>query len=351
MTGIGYFLRKERLYILLLVFIILMNVLMGISDEDKGKTGKAIDFSLEKKKEGIEDIFLKREEMEKVLRQKKPLAMLFSLASLLVLAILSLGIVIDVILASLKMSKKTLDIQTHKVKVVRWNVLDVSRVVILFLFFGYMVILIESALIGTFPILKNDNFRMMLNSSILDVLGVIFVIYFTVVQYKEDLVSLGLSIKNFFKNVFYGMAGYIATVPVLIGVLAVIVLIIHLTKYVPEKQPVVELFLKEENAPFLVYSSVFAAVVGPFIEELFFRGFMYNAFKKYIGIFWATIFTAGIFAALHTNIVGFLPIMILGITLAYLYEKTGTLVSSITVHIIHNLSMVFLIFLIKQVKA
>jgi membrane protease YdiL (CAAX protease family) len=40
--------------------------------------------------------------------------------------------------------------------------------------------------------------------------------------------------------------------------------------------------------------------------------------------------------------------MILGLLLTYLYERTGTLVSSITVHIIHNLSMVFLVFLVKQ---
>lgn len=348
MENILTFLQRERLYILLLIFIILMNVLMAVSDE--GKVRKPTGLSLEKKKESLEEIFLKREEMEKILYQKKPVALLFSLASLLVLATLFLGILIDAIFFSLKIAKKSLDIQTHRLGRIRWSLLDVARVVILFLFFGYMVIIIESALTGALPILKNDNFRMMFNSSILDILGVIFVIYFTVVQYKEDLTSLGLSVKNFFKNIFYGIVGYIATVPILIGTLAIIVLIITLTKYVPEKQPVVELFLKEENAPFLVYSSVFAAIVGPFIEELFFRGFMYNAFKKYTGIFWATIFTASIFAALHSNIVGFLPILILGITLAYLYEKTGTLVSSITVHIIHNLSMVFLVFLIRQVK-
>ena len=59
--------------------------------------------------------------------------------------------------------------------------------------------------------------------------------------------------------------------------------------------------------------------------------------------------TAGLFAALHAHIVGFFPIMVLGMLLAYIYEKTGTLVSSVTVHMIHNLSMVFLVFLVKQI--
>jgi membrane protease YdiL (CAAX protease family) len=57
-----------------------------------------------------------------------------------------------------------------------------------------------------------------------------------------------------------------------------------------------------------------------------------------------------VFAALHSNVVGFLPIMVIGITLTYLYERTGTLVSSITLHIIHNLNMVFLVFMVKQAR-
>jgi membrane protease YdiL (CAAX protease family) len=183
----------------------------------------------------------------------------------------------------------------------------------------------------------------------LDVLVVVFIIYFAVRQHKEKLSALGISLKNFTRNVFYGVAGYIALVPILVMTLAVIAFIIKITNYTPEKQPVVELFLKEENMSFLLYSSIFASVIGPFIEELFFRAFMYGALRRYIGIFWAMIFTSAVFAALHTNVVGFVPIMMLGMLLAYLYEKTGTLVSSITVHVIHNLSMVFFVFLIKQV--
>src|SRR3989338_5765549 len=134
MIAISHFLRRERLYILLLTFVVLMNVLTAISDE--GKVRKPTGLGLEKKKEGIEDILLKREEMEKILYQKKPVALLFSLASLLMLAILFLGILIDAILVSLKMAKKNLDIQTHRLGMIRWSLLDVARVVILFLFFG-----------------------------------------------------------------------------------------------------------------------------------------------------------------------------------------------------------------------
>jgi membrane protease YdiL (CAAX protease family) len=76
---------------------------------------------------------------------------------------------------------------------------------------------------------------------------------------------------------------------------------------------------------------------------------MYNAAKKAMGVFWAMMLTSAIFSALHTNLAGFLPIMALGMLLTYMYEKTGSLVSSITIHIIHNLAMVFFVFLAKGI--
>ncbi|MDD5495805.1 MAG: CPBP family intramembrane metalloprotease [Candidatus Omnitrophica bacterium] len=337
------FIKKERLYILLLIFIILLNVLMAVSGDVKvkGEQNRA--------KEAQEEV-LQREKMEEVLRDNRFLALLFSLASLLILAVLFLGIVIDAMLIGFRLGGNRLEMATREPGPVRWNVWDVAKVVILFLFFGYMIIMIESLLLGTYPSLKDDNFRMILNSSILDVMAVVFILYFTVGQYKENILSLGLTFKNFFKNVFYGITGYIAAVPALIGTLVVIIFIINITKYVPEKQAVVEMFMKEKNTAFLIYSGIFTSLIGPLIEELFFRGFMYSAFKKYIGIFWAMLFTSVVFAVLHTNVVGFVPIVILGMLLAYLYEKTGSLVSSVTVHVIHNLSMVFFVFLLKQVR-
>ena len=116
------------------------------------------------------------------------------------------------------------------------------------------------------------------------------------------------------------------------------------------EQVVVDLFMRQSNPAFLIYTGIFAAIAGPIVEELFFRGFLYNAFKKYAGVFWSTIITAVLFAGLHAHAVGFFPIVVLGLALTYLYENTGTLVPSITLHAIHNLSMVLLVFLAKKLQ-
>ena len=346
MNKILKFIQKERLYILLLIFIILLNVLLMMPLEVKGK-GRIVKekITVSKINEGL---LVNRSEVEKIFYQKKHLYLLFSMTSLLMMAILFLGITMDILLVSSALSGKRLRIATYKIGAVKWNAWDVAKVVILFLFFGYMTIIIESALARTLPFLNNDNFRTVINTTLMDTLAVVFILYFTIGEYKERLISLGISFRNFFKNVFYGITGYIATIPILVLVLIIVFTIANLVKYVPERQPIVDIFLKEKNASFLMYTSLFAAFFGPLIEELFFRGFMYNALKRYIGIFWSALLTASVFAALHTNIVGFFPIMVLGLLLVYLYEKTGTLVSSITVHIIHNFAMVGFVFLMKE---
>lgn len=341
MNRVIQFIQKERLYILILIFVLLFNAIMLSHHEHKQKAEKP-------KAAAEEALSARRAQMEEVLTKNKQLMLLFSLVSLLIFAIILLGVMIDLMILPVLL-KNGLNIRTQIPPKARWNLWDVGKVVILFLFFGYIIILAEASLARIFKILRIDNFRMVVNTSILDILMVVFVVYFSVIEYKENLKALGISFKNFLKNIFYGVVGYISLAPILILILVITMIIINITKYVPPRQPVVELFLKEKAPSFLAYTSFFAAIFGPIIEELFFRGFMYGALKKYIGVFWSMVITAAIFAALHTHIVGFAPIMALGLLLAYLYEKTGTLVSSITVHITHNLSMVFLVFLVKQV--
>ena len=343
------FLRKERLYILLLIFVMLVNVIIILHDNrtDKAKGKTQVVSPVQKPQQEAE---LKKAKAAKIFAEKKYLGVLFTIASLLILLFLFLGLAMDLVFISLRLAGKKINMFTYKLQTVKWNLWDVARVAILFSFFGYMLVMIESCLVRVFPIIKSDNFRMVINTSLLDALTIVFILYFTVTQYKEKLIALGISFKHFFRNIFYGIMSYVAIAPVLLAILIGTSIFTNLIHYVPQEQPVVKLFLKEQNTRFLIYTTLFASVVGPMIEELFFRGFMYNAFKRHIGIFWSAVITAGIFACLHVHAVGFLPIMVLGLLLAYLYEKTGTLVASMTVHIMHNLSMLLLVLLVKQIQ-
>jgi membrane protease YdiL (CAAX protease family) len=95
----------------------------------------------------------------------------------------------------------------------------------------------------------------------------------------------------------------------------------------------------------LIFSTLIVVILGPVVEEVFFRGFTYNAIKRKWGVKSAIALTSIVFAALHGTLFGFAPILLLGFLLAYMYEKTGSLVPSITIHILHNGLMMLFLFL------
>lgn len=82
--------------------------------------------------------------------------------------------------------------------------------------------------------------------------------------------------------------------------------------------------------------AVVTIVLAPAAEEMLFRGILYSAIK-YAGFprlaLWGT---AVVFAAIHLNLVTFVPLMVLALGLTLLYERTDNLLGPITAHALFN---------------
>ncbi|MBI5025714.1 MAG: CPBP family intramembrane metalloprotease [Nitrospirae bacterium] len=77
--------------------------------------------------------------------------------------------------------------------------------------------------------------------------------------------------------------------------------------------------------------------LAPVAEELFFRGFLYNAFKTRLPISLAAVIQAVLFAIIHPySLANRFLIFLIGIALVIVYEKRKTLLSPIIVHGIKN---------------
>lgn len=79
------------------------------------------------------------------------------------------------------------------------------------------------------------------------------------------------------------------------------------------------------------------AVLGPFAEEVFFRGFIYRTLRKKYAPFIAILLSSVIFAVLHGEPGLLIPISFTGIALAWLYERTGSIWPPLTAHVTQNL--------------
>jgi membrane protease YdiL (CAAX protease family) len=80
-------------------------------------------------------------------------------------------------------------------------------------------------------------------------------------------------------------------------------------------------------------------LIGPIIEELFTRGFVYRILKNKYSILWAVVISSVVFQILH----GFsidtllnLRILLVSLIFTYVYEKTGIVWSSIITHSLNN---------------
>ena len=226
---------------------------------------------------------------------------------------------------------------------VPWDGAAVLQVFIL-MFFVEGLILAAEAVMGRLLGMhfSSSDSVLMANSLLRDILVAGFVILLVKKKFKRPLTDLGLTQKNFFRDVRTGVLSYLVIIPFLLLILFLISLVAQILSYEPTPQRVVEMFLRESRTGSLIFFTFFVALLGPAIEEIFFRGFAYKAFRASSGVGRAMVVSALIFAAMHMNVVAFLPIFVLGLFLAYLYERTGSLVPSMTAHMLHNLLMVSL---------
>ncbi len=81
----------------------------------------------------------------------------------------------------------------------------------------------------------------------------------------------------------------------------------------------------------------FAAVVlAPLVEEMFFRGFLFPAFRQRYGWVKALLLSSGLFALAHGDPAAFIPIFLLGCVLAYVYHRSGSIWPGIILHFLVN---------------
>ena len=79
-----------------------------------------------------------------------------------------------------------------------------------------------------------------------------------------------------------------------------------------------------------------AVVLAPIVEELIFRGCLYRFLKSQTTLLPAQIASGLLFSMIHWNLLSFLPLVLIGIFLARVYEKTGSILVAIWFHAFFN---------------
>jgi membrane protease YdiL (CAAX protease family) len=91
-----------------------------------------------------------------------------------------------------------------------------------------------------------------------------------------------------------------------------------------------------------------AILLAPVAEEILFRGILYAAVKQAGFPRLALWGTTLLFAAVHMNLVTFVPLTVLALVLTALYERTNNLLAPITAHALFNALNFVTLFFIPQ---
>lgn len=93
-----------------------------------------------------------------------------------------------------------------------------------------------------------------------------------------------------------------------------------------------------------------AVIVGPFVEEVVFRGVLYGALRNRVGPGWGMWLSGTMFGLVHVDLLWLVvPTALLGVALAWLMEKTGSLWVSVVAHMAFNLAALVLAYSARSV--
>lgn len=89
---------------------------------------------------------------------------------------------------------------------------------------------------------------------------------------------------------------------------------------------------------------IIGSIVGPFYEEVLFRGIIYPVCRARLGVWAGIALSAVVFSLVHIDLVRFLPLFVGGVGLAYVYERSGSIYAPWVAHGTWNLIMALSLF-------
>jgi membrane protease YdiL (CAAX protease family) len=181
--------------------------------------------------------------------------------------------------------------------------------------------------------------------AILDVVLVATVL--TVIRRKgAGPTALGLRVPQFGwpKMLGYIVLAYFAAIG-LVNIYGIAIDVFGLDQLEPGQQLEDDFY---DHASVVALTGFAIVFMAPVAEEIFFRGFIFGGLRRYLNLPMAGLISGGLFSLAHGDLGLILPFAGVGLVLAYLYERSGTLWAPIGVHFVFNSISFLLLLLIPE---
>jgi len=218
----------------------------------------------------------------------------------------------------------------------KWGILDILLMLVFIFILTRVFTWLAGVMMGDLVVTQKY-----LISTVLQIVAIIVsVAYFNIIKgitWKE----IGVRFENPSKILKYGVFGGIAILAIVIVTGLIIEFIFPMASSL---QPFAEIVLAAMGYRDLIILLIIGAVLVPIGEEIYFRGIVYPVFKKRWGLMIGMVASGIFFSLLHFDALRFLPLLLGGIGLAYIYEKSDSLLACMLAHGLWNGIMIFLLY-------
>jgi membrane protease YdiL (CAAX protease family) len=106
----------------------------------------------------------------------------------------------------------------------------------------------------------------------------------------------------------------------------------------PPDQDLVTDVKREDSTAVLIGYALLICVLAPFVEELFFRGFMFTALARRIGPAWSALIVGFVFGIGHAPapVISLVALGAFGLGLCLLYWRTKSIIPGMALHALNN---------------
>ncbi|MBP8257162.1 MAG: CPBP family intramembrane metalloprotease [Opitutaceae bacterium] len=128
--------------------------------------------------------------------------------------------------------------------------------------------------------------------------------------------------------------------------------LLHAAGVNTRQQELVDMLTRTDSPLLVSIMTALAIVFAPIVEELVFRAGVFRYLRSRLPGIPAYLVSAIFFSALHANSAAFVPLVVFGIVLAFVYERTGRLSICIFAHATFNLhTLAILLVSLKEQTA
>lgn len=129
------------------------------------------------------------------------------------------------------------------------------------------------------------------------------------------------------------------------GIIFVHNLILMVLGYDTQGDQIIQLIGLLENP---VWFFLVGAVLAPLVEEIFFRGFLFQGIRARYGWVTGMLLSSAIFGLAHLDPASLIPTFVLGNLLAYLYHRTNSIWPGVLMHVLINSFGLGFVYFVSQ---